>query len=56
MLDGMIERIEDELGMKATIIATGGLASTVVSLMKNDVILDDDLLLRGLYYIYEKNK
>ena len=56
MLDGMIERIENELGMEATIIATGGLASTVVPLMKKKAILDDDLLLRGLYYIYEKNK
>ena len=55
MLDGMIERIEEEIGMKATIIATGGLATLIVPLCKHDIILDDQLLLRGLRYIYERN-
>ena len=55
MLDGMIDRIEEELGMKTTKIATGGLAGTIVSLCRHDIILDDSLLLRGLRYIYERN-
>lgn len=54
-LDGMIERIEEELGQKCTVIATGGLASTVVPLCRRDMILDDDLLLKGLNLIYNKN-
>lgn len=55
-LDGMCDRIEEELGQKCTVIATGGLASTVVPLCRRDIILDDDLLLKGLNVIYNKNK
>lgn len=55
-LDGAIERIEEELGEKCTIVATGGLAGVVTPLCKTDIILDDDLLLKGLMYIYYKNK
>ncbi len=54
-LDGMIERIEEELGQECTVIATGGLASTVVPLCRKTIILDDDLLLKGLNLIYNKN-
>lgn len=55
-LDGIIDRVEDELGEKATVIATGGLAKKIVSHCKKDIILDEDLLLKGLLVIYEKNK
>ncbi|MBR1563196.1 MAG: type III pantothenate kinase [Ruminococcus sp.] len=56
-IDGMVERIEEELGQKCTVIATGGLASTVLPLCKRqDIILDDDLLLKGLKIIYKKNR
>ena len=56
LLDGMIDRIEDELGTKATVVATGGLAEIVVNACKKDIILDNNLLLEGLYKIYHKNK
>ena len=55
-LDGMIDRIEEELGEHCTVVATGGLAGTVVPLCKKDILLDDDLLLKGLHIIYEKNR
>ena len=55
-LDGMISRMEEELGEKCTVIATGGLSGTVVPLCKSEIILDDDLLLKGLSLIYQKNK
>ena len=55
-LDGIIDRVEEELGEKATVIATGGLAKKIVSHCKQDIILDEDLLLKGLLVIYEKNK
>ena len=55
-LDGLIERIEDELGEKCTLVATGGLASVVTPLCRRDIILDDELLLKGLMIIYNKNK
>ena len=54
-LDGMIERIEDELGERCTVIATGGLASLVTPLCKRDIILDEDLMLKGLVNIYNRN-
>ena len=54
-LDGMIDRIEEELSDKCTVIATGGLAHMIVPLCKRDIILDEDLLLKGLMVIYNKN-
>lgn len=54
-IDGMIERIEEEMGKIETVIATGGLAESVVPLCKKDIILDDELLLKGLMIIYNKN-
>lgn len=55
-LDGIIERIEEELGSKATVIATGGLAKKIVPHCHKEIHLDEDLLLKGLQIIYEKNK
>ncbi|MDE5771168.1 MAG: type III pantothenate kinase [Ruminococcus sp.] len=55
-LDGIIERIEEELGEKCTVVATGGLAEIVVPLCKRDIILDKSLLIKGLTIIYKKNK
>lgn len=56
MIDGMIERIEKESGKKASYIATGGYAKTIITYCKNDLILDENLLLDGLRIIYEKNR
>ena len=55
-IDGIIERIEEELGEKTTVIATGGLAKKIVPYCKKEIILDEDLLLKGLLVIYEKNR
>ena len=55
-IDGIVERIEEELGQEATVVATGGLAKKIVPFCKKKVILDEDLLLKGLLVIYEKNK
>ncbi|MBQ6569985.1 MAG: type III pantothenate kinase [Clostridia bacterium] len=55
MLDGLIERIEQELGCEVTAIATGGLAPLVVPHCKTKFILSDNLVLEGLRIIYHKN-
>lgn len=55
-IDGAIERIEEELSEKCTVVATGGLAPTITPLCKNKIIVDDELLLKGLMIIYNKNK
>lgn len=56
MLDGMIERIEDELGRPASAVATGGIARLIVPLCRRQIVLDNDLLLNGLYILYQKNR
>lgn len=56
MIDGLVERIEEELGHRATIIATGGLAQFITPLCRREIILEKDLLLKGLNIIYKKNK
>ena len=56
VVDGMIDRIEEEIGKKATAVATGGLAKAIVPYCRRKVILDDNLLLKGLLIIYNKNK
>ena len=55
-IDGCIDRIEEELGQKATVVATGGLAKKIIPYCKESIILDEDLLLKGLFVIYEKNR
>lgn len=55
-IDGIIDRIEDELGEKCTVISTGGVSQTIIPFCKKDIILDDQLLLKGLMIIYNKNK
>ena len=55
-LDGIIDRIEEELGQKFTVIATGGMSRKIIPHCKRKMILDGDLLLKGLQIIYDKNK
>ena len=56
MIDGLIDRMEEELGHTSTIVATGGLAQFITPLCKHEIILEKDLLLKGLNIIYKKNK
>ena len=56
MIDGIVERIEEELGHSCTLIATGGMAQFITPLCKRRIILEKDLLLNGLNLIYKKNK
>lgn len=55
-LDGVIDRMEEELGEKTTVIATGGLAKKIIPHCSHRIILDDELLLKGLRIIYDKNQ
>ncbi len=55
-LDGIVDRIEEELGQKITVVATGGLARKIVPHCRREILLDEDLLLKGLLIIYEKNR
>lgn len=55
-VDGIIDRIQEEMGETLTVIATGGLAKCIVPHCRREVILDDDLLLKGLLVLYDKNR
>ena len=56
MLDGMIDRMEQELGQKTTVIATGGIAKFIIPLCRRQIIYDKDLLIKGLAALYRENR
>lgn len=55
MIDGMIVRMEEELGCKTTVIATGGIARFIVPLCRSEIHYEKNLILKGLAYIYREN-
>ena len=55
MIDGMVERMEAELGWKATVVATGGIAKFVLPMCRTRILYDKDLLLKGLAILYAEN-
>ena len=55
MIDGMVERMEAELGQKTTVVATGGIAKFVLPMCRTNVLYDKDLLLKGLAILYAEN-
>lgn len=56
MIDGFIDKFEQELGEKATVIVTGGLGKSIAKNCSHDMIIDENLLIDGLRIIYDKNK
>lgn len=55
MVDGMIDRINAEVGFELPVYATGGLASMIVPHCKHDIKIDEYLVLKGLNILYNKN-
>ena len=56
MIDGMIDRMEEELGYPTTVIATGGIAKFVLPMCRHEIRYDKDLLVKGLAALYRDNK
>lgn len=56
MIDGVIDRLEEQLGEHATVVATGGMVNTVIPYCRHKIISDETLMLRGLKILYEKNR
>ena len=54
MLEGMVARIDEELGERATVILTGGLAGLFAGRSPRFDIVDADLTLSGLYLIHQR--
>lgn len=55
MIDGMIDRVLNECGEVKSFIATGGYAKSVIPYCTHDITIDENLILDGLYVIYNKN-
>ncbi len=56
LVDGLIDRVEAELGHPvATVVATGGLAKVIVPHCRREIVVDENLMLTGLRLIFEKN-
>ncbi len=56
MLDGIIDRVEEELGTSVTAVLTGGVSPLVAPYCKRTFHLEPDILIRGLELLYEKNR
>ena len=56
MLDGMIERMEQELGYPVMFLATGGIARFVIPMCRREILYDGDLVIKGLAELYRKNQ
>lgn len=56
MIDGMIDRFNEELEQALPVFATGGLAPIVMPHCKHKFTLDEHMVLKGLNIIYKKNK
>ena len=54
MLEGMIARIDDEMGERPTVILTGGLATLFAGRSPRFDVVDPDLTLSGLYLIHQR--
>ena len=55
MLDGLLDRMEQELGTPVKVIATGGIAKFVIPLCRREVVYDGGLMLKGLRLLYRRN-
>ncbi len=56
MLDGLIERMENELGMKTTVLLTGGIGKFILPMCQTKMIYEEDLLTKGLAILYQENR
>jgi len=56
LVDGLVRRIEEELGARPTVIATGGLAKLIAGVAERIDVVDSQLTLKGLKAVYERNQ
>lgn len=56
MIDGMIDKIEAELGEKCALVATGGLSNSIIKNCTHQIDIRLDLIMQGLRMIYERNR
>ena len=55
MIDGLVQRMEQELGSRTTVLITGRIAKFIAPLCTTELIYDSDLTLKGLAALYREN-
>lgn len=55
LVDGMIDRINEEAGEVLPVFATGGFAHVIIPHCKHEIKLDEYLVLKGLNILFKKN-
>ena len=55
-IDGLIQDIEHEVGHSLHVVLTGGIAPLISNIVKTTHQLEKELVLKGLYHIYQKNE
>ena len=56
MIDGLLDRMEEEVGQKLHVVATGGISRFILPMCRREMTYDKDLLLKGLWILYEQNR
>ena len=56
MVDGMLDRMEEEMGQPLGAVATGAAAPSIIPHCRHKIQYDETLPLKGLYRIYLKNR
>lgn len=56
LIDGIVERMREELGEKATVVATGGYANLIAKESKTIDKVNPELTLMGIKLIHEMNR
>lgn len=56
LVDGLVDRLVEELGTSCAVVATGGLARMIAPLSRTIEDVDDELTLVGLRILYERNQ